>query len=479
MNFDKYIPHQLKMIDNEKITSIHEASLEVLSTTGVYFEEPEAVDLLTSAGAEVNTENFVRIPPSLVERAIESAPNEITMYRRDGAEALHLKPGNVYFGTGSDCLYVLDVDTGARRPAVKHDIEIFSRLSDALPNIDFVLSMAYASDVPEKTADLHHFQAMLANTIKPIFFTAVHHENLLRIFDIGAEVVGGVEALKRRPFLAHFGMPSPPLRHSMTALKNLIASARASLPIVYASGTQVGMSGPMTLAGSTVSSNCDVISALVVHQLANPGAPYIYGVCIAPIDMKTTIEAYGAPEHYPGDLINTQLAQFYGLPTWGYAGSTDSKLLDLQAAIEYQASTILGLLSGCNLLHDVGYLESGLLASCESILFGNEVIEFTRRMLPEVKVNEDTLSTEMIKRVGPGGMFLAEEHTLNHFRDFWYSPLIDRRRYQNWVTAGSQSMIDRIRDSVHEILTSHKAEPLDKSVIDHIEETISWMEAKV
>jgi trimethylamine--corrinoid protein Co-methyltransferase len=268
-------------------------------------------------------------------------------------------------------------------------------------------------------------------------------------------------------------MPSPPLRHSRGALQNLITCAKQGVPVVYASGTQVGMTGPMSLVGSTVSSNCDVLSGLVVHQLANPGAPFIYGVCVAPFDMKTTIEAYGAPEHYPGDLINVQVAQRYGLPTWGYAGSTDAKVLDLQAGLEYLGSTLMGMLSRCNLLHDVGYLASGLAASCESILFGNEVIAFARRMLPQVTVDQDALATESIKRVGPGGTFLTEDETLQHMRDIWYSPLIDRRRYAEWEAAGRPTMFERIQEGVREILASHQPPPLEPEVVQELDGLIA------
>jgi trimethylamine--corrinoid protein Co-methyltransferase len=467
------IPYQLEAVDTGDIAAIHAATLRVLSEAGSFFEDQEAVDLLVSAGAASDAEGRVRIPGELVERAIASAPDAMRLYTREGEEALRLEPGHVYCGTGSDCPKVLDFGTGERRPATKRDIELFTRLSDALPNIDFILSMGLASDVPTQTADLHHFQAMVTQTSKPIFFTAVVEGNLERIIHLAGQIAGSQQALEERPFLAHFAMPSPPLRHSKVALQNLITCARHSMPVVYASGTQVGASGPMSLAGSTVSSNCDVLGGLVVHQLANPGAPFIYGVCVAPLDMRTTIECYGAPEHFLGDVVNVQTAQSYGMPTWGYAGNSDAKVLDLQAALEYCGSTLMGLLSHCNLLHDVGYLESGLVASCESIVFGNEVVELARRTLQRVPVDEESLAEEAIKRLGPGGTFLMEEHTVKHMRDFWYSPLIDRRRYEQWVGAGRQTMSDRLRERTREILSSHEPVPLDRSILKSMDAFIA------
>lgn len=478
VNSKPNLPYQLEAIDPADVDAIHAASLQVLSEAGAVYEDPISIQLLTRAGAVLFDGGRVCLPTALVEDAIASAPKSIQMYNRLGEPALSLEPGYVYYGTGSDCPNVLDFETGERRIALEKDVELFTRLSDALPEIDFILSMAIASDAPIPTADLHHFRAMLYNTTKPIFYTVVNDENNQVIIDLASLVAGSLPALQERPFIANFGMPSPPLRHSRNALRNLIGCAQQSIPAVYASGTQMGTSGPMTIAGATVSSNCDVLSGLVVHQLANPGAPFIYGVCIPPIDMQTTIECYGAPEHFLGDLVNVRVAQRYGLPTWGYAADSDSKVLDLQAAIEYLGSSIMGLLSGCNLLHDVGYLESGMTASCESIVFGNEVVAYARRIIQPVVVNQETLATDLIKKVGSGGTFMTEKHTFKHFRDFWYSPLVDRHRHEGWVKAGKLSMLDRIRARTAEILASHTPLPLDPKVVQAIDEHITALDQR-
>jgi trimethylamine--corrinoid protein Co-methyltransferase len=320
---------------------------------------------------------------------------------------------------------------------------------------------------------------MVCNTSKPVVFTAVDARNLAHVIELAAAIAGGEELLAEYPFLLHFAMPSPPLRHSRIALQNLIHCARHSIPVVYASGTAMGATGPLSIAGGAVSSNCDVLAGLVVHQLANPGAPFIYGVGVTVMDMRTMIDAYGAPERYLADVVNAQVAHAYGLPSWGYAACTDSKVLDLQAALEFFGSTLFGMLSGCNLLHDVGYLESGLTASCESIVFGNEVIACARRMLQEVDVNEESLAVESIKRVGFSGTFLTERGTLKHVRDFWYSSLIDRRRYDPWVNGGRQTMLERLRARVQEILSSHQPIPLPEAVSAHMRDVIGRQDSGV
>jgi trimethylamine--corrinoid protein Co-methyltransferase len=470
---NRQVPYRLQVVDAEGIASIHDATIQVLWETGVVYEDEGALELLSSAGATVNGEGRVKIPEALLRQAIETAPSALVMHSRGGGEALHLEEGYAYCGTGSDCLYVIDSLTGERRRATKADIGVFARLSDALPDIDFILSMGLASDVPRETADLHHFEAMVCDTSKPVFFTATSHQNLMDIIDMAREIAGGQQELQEEPFLGLFAMPSPPLRHSRIALQNLIDCARNRIPVVYASGTSMGGLGPMSIAGGTVSSNCDVLSGLVVHQLASPGAPFIYGIGVSVMDMLTTIDSYGAPEHHLADVVNTQVALGYGLPTWGYAANTDSKVLDLQAATEYLGSTLMGLVSGCTLLHDVGYLESGITASCESILFGSEVVEYARRLLQAVEIDDETLAVETISRVGPGGTFLPERHTVRHLRDFWYSPFFDRRRYSQWVEEGRQTMLDRLKARTRDILSSHEAVPFDEAVRRSMRDLIS------
>jgi trimethylamine--corrinoid protein Co-methyltransferase len=470
----KRVPYKLDVVNADEIGAMHEATLEVLAETGALFEEEEAVELLASAGAKVEGDSHnVKIPPSMVQNAIESAPSSMIFYTREGEEAIRLEPGYVYFGTGSDCPDVMDPETGARRKTLKRDIEILTRLSDALPNIDFILSMGLASDVPRKSADIHHFQAMICNTSKPVLFTAVDDENLPHIIDMATMIAGGQGQLEDRPFVGLYAMPSPPLRHSRVALRNLVSCARQSLPVVYASGTNPGATGPMSIAGGTVSSNADVLAGLVVHQLANPGAPFVYGVGVLPMDMISGISSYGAPEHHMGDLVNGQLARSYELPTWGFAAASDSKVLDLQAALEYSTSVMMGLLSHVNMLHDVGFLDFGRVASCETIVFGNEVIEYARRALAGVTVDEDSLAVETIKRVGAGGSFLTEDHTVDHFRDYYYSPLIDRRRYEKWVDKGSKTMSERLRSRAQELLATHQPTALDSSIVKSMDRLIA------
>jgi trimethylamine--corrinoid protein Co-methyltransferase len=195
--------------------------------------------------------------------------------------------------------------------------------------------------------------------------------------------------------------------------------------------------------------------------------------------MRTTVDSYGAPEGLSGDLVNAQVAKYYELPTWGYIACTDSKVLDLQAAMEYVGSTMTGLLSHCHLVHDVGYLESGLTTSCESIVFGNEVVEYVRRILQPIEINEKTVPMELLKEVGPNQTFLESDHTLKHFRDFYYSPLIDRNRFLAWYEGGHLVMFDRLKTRVKQILSTHRPLALNETIVEEIDNIIADEDKKV
>lgn len=472
------IPYSLSFASKDQLRNLHEISLDILATQGALFEHTLAEELLLGAGGVKQANGQITLSKSMVSKAIASAPSSIMLYDRNGQPSLHLNRENVYCGTGSDCPNIIDSVTGERRKTVKNDIELLTRISDALPNLDFVLSMGIASDQSQATLDLHHFHAMVTQTTKPIGFTILEKGNLTHILEMASIVAGSKKNLGDLPFIFHFAMPSPPFTHSEIALENIMQCAREKIPVVYASGTQIGATGPMSITGSAIASNIDVLAGLVVHQLVNPGSPFIYGVCVAPLDMKTTIEAYGAPEHYIGDALNTELANYYDLPTWGYAGSTDAKILDSQAALEYYGQTYTGMVSHTNLLHDCGYLEAGLTASCESLVFANEVIELVRRSLQPLDFSLEAMGVDLIRTMQPKHTYLKARHTLRHFRDFYYSELLDRQHYDDWKLKGALSMEDRVKIKTARIMETYHPQSLTADIFDALENYIADVEKK-
>jgi len=437
-----------------------------------------AVELLRESGAYISDGNLVGFPPHLVEWALRSAPSGITLCDRTGRPALRLQERQVHFGTGSDCPYILDSHTGERRRFLKEDVALGMRLCDYLSNIDFVLSMGLISDVPTAVSDIHQFEAMIKNTVKPVVFTAHNSENCRVIVDMAEIVAGGEEELRENPHIALFTEVISPLKYGRETTQKLLFMAQKHLPVVLSSGPMMGASGPQTHAGVLALANAEVLGGIVIAQLKREGAPIIYALGIHPLDMRTTVLAYGAPELSLNTAAATDLARYYNLPVWGYAGCSDAKVLDQQAAIEATISVLMSLLSGNNLVHDVGYLDSGLTGSYEMVLLTDTVIEMGRSLLKEIEIDDETLALDLINKLGPEGNYLGEEHTYEHFREVWYSDMVDRRNYSDWAKLGSLTMGDRLNRKVREILEEHVPEPLSDGVKEELSEMVERAERR-
>jgi len=291
-------------------------------------------------------------------------------------------------------------------------------------------------------------------------------------------VRGSAENFRRNPFIIHYSEPTTPLKHTQEPLQKLLFCAEKGIPIVYVSAPVTGGTAPVTIAGALALSNAEFLSGLVIAQLKHKGAPIIYGGLAGPLDMHTTVNLYAGPEVYLNHIAIKEMASYYGLPDFNTGGCTDAKILDQQAAIESTFSLLQAGLAGSSLLHDVGYMESGLTASWESIVMADEIIDEIKHFLKGIKVNKETLAVDVIDKVGPGGNFLAEEHTLKHFKEVWYPKLINRDIYENWVRDGSKPLGKVLNEKVKWILENHKPEPLSKGVKGKIKEILERAKRK-
>ena len=450
-----------RVLSADDISRIHTATLEVLERTGVEVMEEEAVALLRGAGARVSDDTRVRIPPELVEKAIQTSPASVTLHRRDGEPTVVLEGSRFYYGTGSDCPHVVDPFTGERRLFTKDDVGRAARLCDALPNIDFFMSLGLVSDVPEQVSDLHQFEAMLVNTEKPIVFTAHSRQGMEDIIEMAAIAVGGANNLRRRPCIGLYAEPITPLTHYQPAVQKLLLAADKEVPVVYTPCPMAGATAPVTLAGTLVTANAEVLSGLVISQLKRPGAPFIGGGVISVMDMRTAILSYGCPELSLMSAAQADLGHHYGLPIFGTCGCSDAKVLDAQAASEAAISCLMGALSGANLIHDIGFLESALTGSLDLIVFTDEIIGMVKRIAEGIRIDDQTLAVDTIDKIGPGGQFVSDPHTARHFRqEHWIPGLIDRSNRQAWQEAGGKTMGDRVNEKTREILTAYASRPL-------------------
>jgi len=468
---------RMEMLSREQCETVHLASLEILRRTGVRVYHSGALELLRQTDAAISDGNLVHLPPGLVEWALARAPSRIALCRRGADEvAVPLEGRVVNFGTGSDCPNYLDPRTGERRPFTAADVIDCVRVVDALPELGFCMSVGIPADLEpvlskaEGTANLyrHQFALMLAHTIKPIVFVCDDRADCDAIVAMAAAAAGGSEWLRLNPTLLLYSEPSTPLQHSETATGKLLYMAEHALPIVHSPAPMMGGTAPVTLAGGLALGNAEVLSSLVMHQLKRPGAPFVYGQGLHHMDMKTTISVYGAPEFQLARVLVADMGRFYGLPTWGYAGHSDSCTMDEQAAADAAFSVLTALMSGTNLVHDVGYLEAGLTSSPEMIVFTAEAISMVRRFVAGVSLDVESLALDAIHNVGPGGDFLTHKHTLSHFRKLWQPALFTRQRADEWVAAGSKRLGERLRERTVALIDEHESERLPDGVWEEI-----------
>jgi trimethylamine--corrinoid protein Co-methyltransferase len=464
---------QFAVLSDTQLQDIHLAALEVLRRIGIRFHHQEAVEMLKEAGAFISDSNLVKFPARMVEDAVASTPGRIILCDRDGEPAVFLEGTKVYFGTGSDCLNLLDPETGEHRKFTQTDLINSYHLCDALPNIHFVMSNGIPSDVAPALLYDVQMALMLEHTTKPIVFVTNDRAGCQRAIDMAAAVVGGHEALVEQQHILLYSEPSSPLQQSETAVDKLLLMAEYQLPVVHSPGPLMGGTAPITMASGLVMSLAEILSGLVVHQLRHWGAPFVFGAGLHHMDMGAAQICYASPEFQLTKAAIAQLGRWYGLPTWGYAGCSDAKVMDEQAALEALLSVLMAKFSGANLIHDVGYMESGLTLSYEMIVLTDELVAMADHIMKGIEVDDDTLMLDELHKVGPGGHFMDTEQTLKRFRDFWFPSLLDRKRRPQWLEAGATTLGQRLKARVKEIIKEHQPEPLDPDKKRQVQEILA------
>jgi len=469
------------IFSHDELYRIHCATIEILEDIGVRVDEEEALHLLRDIGAYVDDKTrIVKIPEFLVEEAIQAAPRTIRFAGRDKKYDLRLEGKRINYGLGGGATTVLDTKTGMCRPSTKKDVADASRLGDALPNIDFIMSLFTSQDVPHPVLPLHDLHAMLMNTAKPVMVVD-YGLDARYLIELASTIVGGTDNLRDRPILGMYSEPISPLTHGRSHTRNLMAFAEAKLPLVYIPSPACCSTAPTTIAGTIAQANAETLSGNVIAQFRSKGACFVYGSDSSVIDMRTGVFSYGAPEWMLVNLAMAQLGRYYNLPIWSTGGCSDSKVLDGQAIMEAAVTLLVAAQSGANLIHDVGsFLNFGLTGCLEFVTICDEIISLTNYLLRGIEVNDETLAIDTIRSVGPGGHFLSQKHTMKYFKkEHWLPSLFDRQMRETWMKSGSKDLIQRSREKTEEILTSHYPEQLPRDVAEELEAAVSRLEKEI
>lgn len=468
---------QFRRLSDAQCQKLYWACLEILERTGVQLYHQEALDLFKKAGVTAIDGNRVRIPPGLVEKALSTAPKRVTLCDRHGNRVMPVEGYNTFFGPGSDCLHVIDHNTNQRRRAVLQDIVDAMIVADALPNIDFVMCMFLPEDVPQAVVDRYQMEAMLNYTTKPIIFVTTEFSGCVDAVEMAEAVVGGPEALQRNPMVAPYINVTTGLIHNEEALQKLLYVAGKGLPATYIPSTQGGATAPVTPAGALAVAQAGALVGLVLSQLKREGAPMIMpGWGGNMLDMRTTVQPYADPDKRS---MASDFVHFLGLPMFALAGCSESKMVDQQAAAEAALTLMTDVLGGANIVHDLGYLESGLTGSLVQLAICDEILGWLSHFARGVEITDETLALDLIDQVGPDGHFIDTDHTYAHFRERWYPNLFDRNNHEGWLAEGGQTLAERTTEHVKTILAEHKPDPLPKDIAQKIRSIVQRAESEL
>ncbi len=458
----------LNTMTEDQCEEIHLATLEVLERTGVKIFHEDVLELLEKAGARISGD-IAHLPPHLVKQALHMAPCRVAISDRTGKPSMYLERGRSYYGSGSDTLSVYDLKSGELRKAVKQDTVNAAIIADAMEHVDFIMSMGLASDVTRDNSYIHEFEAMVLNSTKPIVYTADSLRDVEVITSMAAAARGGMQSLRERPYICLYAEPISPLQHGRDGLDKLIFCSRNNQPLVYIPAVMQGATGPVTSSGALVVAVAEGLSGLVIHQLTNPGTPYIFGGGIPPMDMQASTCSYGAVEEVYNCAMLTRMGQYYNLPTFTTGGCSDAHVFDQQAGMEGFFGLLVHSLAGANLIHDLGYLGLGLIGSMEMLCFCNEAVGLVKRFQKGMSVEPDQLALDVIDQVGPGGEYLSHSHTLNNFRECIHpADILSRADFDTWQRNGALTYGERANQKAKRILETHTPQPLSEDRVEKI-----------
>jgi len=469
-----------EILSRSEIEDTHYASLEVLETVGMVVREETSLKLLEEAGADVDPKRqLAKIPQHLIQEILRKIPKGGRNHYGRKPE-YDVKTGeHVCFRAGSPVPYTYDINTGEHRFATKRDLEETVRLMDGLSNVHICFQPYTISDVPAEVMPQHTAEVMLKNTEKPVGMVTFGRKGTKDFIMMAAAVVGGMKELVKRPIIEVCCEPTSPLQVDRLQLEMLIEFAVHKLPIEIAGMPTVGSTAPMSLAGTLVQANAEHLGMMLIAQLVNPEVHVQVNAMPGIMDPRTGISTYGAIERMLLQVAMIQLYRSrYGIEVFASGGVCDSKISDEQAGYERMANMLLPALAGTHGITSLGNLESYLTVSPAQLVIDNEIAGMILRGLSGIEVNDETLAVDVIKRVGPGGHFLSEKHSLDHIKELYIPELADRKTRGEWRDAGSKDILQRAKEKAKKILETHKPEPLEKEVQEELSKIVREAERK-
>jgi len=464
----------LKVLDKSDLDAIHGATLQVLEHTGVLVNSDEHLDLLQNKGLPVDRQTrIVKMPEAVVMEAVRSAKHNFKWHARSEKHTIQVVDGKTKIGPGAECSYYIDPETDKARIPTLEDGLAACRLLDALPNVQIAYVPMYVGDVPEDAARMLQMAGGLINSGKCTFGGSFNRDDVEMSIRLGEAILGDREKLKKKPLFCGYVDPISPLAHEHTMLEALTGYAKMEMPVFVTVMALAGGTAPASLAGLLVQMNAEVLSSIVIMNTVTKTPKAIYGSVSCPLDMRTGISATGSPEFSLIGVGAIQLAKYYHLPS-NMGVQSDSKGVDSQTAYEKTLAALAAISAGadfCDLF--IGSTEAFNSWSPVQTIIDEEIASNALRFAEGIEVNDETLSVDLINRVGPMGSYLKQKDTLVQFRkEHSFAELSDRNTRSAWEAAGSKDAKRRAKERMVELLNSHTPEPLETEVRKNIDSLI-------
>ncbi|NHJ04542.1 MAG: hypothetical protein EAX90_06950 [Candidatus Heimdallarchaeota archaeon] len=468
----------IRVLDDELIEKVVSEAFEILEEIGVFVENQEAVDILQKQGINVETESKkAKLPADLVKKCLKSAPSSITLFDRDGIETVKLEGNNICFDPGSAALRVLDPETNEIREAYTKDFIDFCKVVDQLEHLHAQSTAIICSDVPEEVSDRYRLYLSLLFSKKPVVTGTFSKDSFEIMKDLLVAIRGSEKKLREKPLAIFDACPSPPLKWSDLTCQSIIDGAKYGIPSEFVSMPMTGANAPVTILGSIVQHTAETMAGVVITQLANSGAPVIWGGSPAVFDMRKGTTPMGSIDTMLLDIGYVEVGKYLNFPTHAYLGMSDTKILDMQTGFETGMGSLLAATKGVNMISGAGMIDFETTQSIQKVIIDNEICGMTYKFIRGITQRDEPIAKDLLKLFDKKTThLLSHDHTLKWFREEQYIPssVIDRATKEEWITTGRKTIGQRAKERAEKLIQKYPGISLADDIVKDLSNIIKF-----